>query len=228
MGTQNGCVEYLLAGNLTQENNTDSEQQPHTVKSLIHKHLKHNLADVGFDTFQEGFENLMVNSDDALFFTTEWYLDTEYNFMCNLIAPWKSSIPSPMSFAFPKESPYFPFFNYHVIKMREMGELYKLDKKWIKRFDDKTCKHGADHSLGYFKLIGLFGILGVGMTVAVLTGSLEVLLKCKTIKDVEEAHSSLDQVMLHKTKKLKDLSRMHGVKCSEEFINEVSLLFLHE
>ena len=88
------------------------------------------MDSVAYDSIDEAVENLAYNTRNAFLFNLEWILRSHYN-PCHLAVPWQTDYPTFMSFGFPKESPYFPFFNYQLLKLKESGKFGKAERKHL-------------------------------------------------------------------------------------------------
>ena len=109
------------------------------------------------------------------FYETVLY-DDEYK--CKVKFPWKSQYPNHLSFAFPKNSPLFPFFDYQVLKMMETGTMDLIRRKWTG--SDRQCTDQEDKELeedvglSFNKLVGLFLVCSIGAVLAILIFTYEV------------------------------------------------------
>ena len=97
-----------------------------------------------------------------------------------------------------------------------------LDRKWVRRFDEVDCsswneEEGEESSLGYFKLIGLFGILGVGMAAAAVAGVVEVILRPKTAGKAVCKKAAGER-------RIQDLVQKHGIECDNDFVRDLARL----
>ena len=58
-------------------------------------------------------------------------------YKCEIAVAWKSKYPNTLSYIFPKTSPYFPFFNYWILKYMETGLLRNIQNKYVQ--DQSDC-----------------------------------------------------------------------------------------
>ena len=84
-----------------------------------------------------------------------------------------------LAFSFPKTSPYREVFNYALQRMKESGEMDKIERKH--KLDARTCGGGGKgRTLGFKNIILVFCILGFGLLVSVVSFLVEIVIKlCK-------------------------------------------------
>ena len=79
---------------------------------------------------------------------------------------WKKSF-EPKTFATQKNLPYTIFMKKAVLKMYENGQLHQIIRKW--ESSKPECTHGKGvQSLSFKKLISMFSIIPIGVTLALM------------------------------------------------------------
>ena len=111
----------------------------------------------------------MARNDPRTAFATMYetvmsYDDNE----CVYKVAYKTKFPLHLSFGFPKESVYLPFFKYHIIRYIEQGTITKLLSAAV---NDKTvCLadiKAEDRALSIFKVFSLFLVFGSGVVLSI-------------------------------------------------------------
>ena len=98
--------------------------------------------------------------------------------LLQIIPAWISRFPGVLSFALPKNSPYKPFLDYAVIKLRETGPWILLKSRYEE--DIPICRSPPKGTpLGMTKIFTLFLLVGIGACVGLLFLMLELLWRPK-------------------------------------------------
>ena len=119
------------------------------------------------------------------------------------------------AFGFPRGSPLKDLFDYHLVRMRENGILYKIVAKW--QMDNSlrvTCQHDIGSELGVGDLLGIFLILCSGLTLACVSVLLERLAyhafkkgKTSVVDHRAQSHDAEILLLLKFFRRISSLSR---------------------
>ena len=134
-------------------------------RQIYDKDVKDNPGAI-FPEERGALERLMQEQKMAMFYNQEALLDYE-EFRCDILAPWLTKYPGFLTLAFPKNSAYFPFFQYQTIRYFENGVIEVLRNRWT-TFKMDHCLNTEPTSLGLEKLISLFGLLGTSALLALV------------------------------------------------------------
>ena len=91
---------------------------------------------------------------------------------------FKTSLPqaTPCSFAFPKKSPIFPFFNAVYTQLAETGITSGYYKHWVKSEEEESfCNSSEISGITLKKTTLLFVVLGGGLILSILLLGTEIL-----------------------------------------------------
>lgn len=148
------CIDHCFRNQLKSPCLNPQENQFH-----------HFIPNPGEDDSSD-FVRFKVTADPrtALYDVKEAILNF-HEYHCKIVTPWESNYPNSVSFAFPKDSPYFELFKYRVINMQESGSLLKLRTHWFVG-ERLGCEPLRSLSLGYEKLCGVFTMLTAGFLAA--------------------------------------------------------------
>ena len=91
-------------------------------------------------------------------------------------------------FAFRKNSALTDMFNYFLMRLRENGALAKIIEKWTGRTRVPDCTWTLENRLGFETLFGIFGLLLLGMALAVAISLWEQL---SHILDLQQSKTKL-------------------------------------
>jgi hypothetical protein len=112
---------------------------------------------------------------------------------CDLTFPWKQRRPDYVTMAFPKTSPYLPFFKKASERLREKGVLSKLGKKWLA--PNPKCPPSPVESLSLYKVATVFFLWLAVNLVVVIIFLMECLLKKNYISATKEPELDLNSDM---------------------------------
>ena len=121
--------------------------------------------------------------------TAQEYLD------CEIIALPKKYSNIPMSFGFPKYSPYLEIFNYHIQRLRETGTMSRIFPK----NPPQICADFSGEPLGFENIGSGFLVLVCGM------GSSLLILLLEFIKNTTKGKDKDNPSVLERRK-----SEIHG------------------
>ena len=219
-----GYLQSLYHG----QNKDDKHSGRVSLSSLYFSHLEDNLDEVGFDSIEDGITNLGTNLRDAFLFNLEWIIRSHFN-PCYLAVPWHTKYPSFMSFGFPKRSPYYPFVNYQILKLKESGKFAQIEKRHLPNFKDMSCNADPDVSLGYTKLISVFALLGAGLLAGLVLFVVEFLLSGLTrTRRNDGLLMSCDpnaSIKTERWQKMKGLLVKYGIEQREDFLRDCEKIF---
>lgn len=91
---------------------------------------------------------------------------------CDLKFLWFSKNKSFLSFAFPKKSPFFVFFNDAIKNLNEKGVIERINADY-EIYKPPNCKSQQFEALSLNKVVSLFLLLGLGCSLAIITLTLE-------------------------------------------------------
>ena len=118
----------------------------------------------------------LLSRDKTAFYVPYEMVSGFGNKACGIYAPYVEKYPNLASVAFPKNSPYYQFFQYRLLLMVQNGQWNIIQKRLI----HQNCEASKEDvsqttSMGMDKLSFLFGIISFGYTLAVLIFIHEVL-----------------------------------------------------
>ena len=94
---------------------------------------------------------------------------------CQLKFVWISPEKYLASYAFPKDSPLFPFFKYAYKKIRQSGVLQRINRKWMKNGESLNCDSNNSLEPITLKKVGsLIAVLIMGVLFAIVALIIEV------------------------------------------------------
>ena len=127
--------------------------------------------------YKKGMELLMSSNDDITIFHNPHILKSQLNKAdkCLLKILWTSPQATPCSFAFPKESPIFPFFNAVYTQLVETGITNGYYKRWVKSEAESFCNSSEISGITLKKTTLLFVVLGTGLFFSFLLLGAEIL-----------------------------------------------------
>ncbi len=119
---------------------------------------------------------MLTEEEPATFFYIKEGMIYLQDYHCQITKVFESRQPNLLSFAFPKNSPYLGFIDYHLLKLMEQGTMSLLKKKYLDV--DFDCRDDdQDVSLSFVKLVSLFAILGTGVVSSVILFACEIFFK---------------------------------------------------
>ena len=176
-----------------------------------------------------GLEMLLKEDKTALFYTREGFLHFQ-EFRCEVLMPWKTKYPAFLTMGFPKNSPYFPFFNYQMMHHFENGVVPALRQRWL-TFGTDHCKDNGLKPLGLEKLISLFGLLAVASIAAIALFLAEKILALGSReghkgqiakKIVEQEVRERDGLTPQMVMKLPEVMTNYGIVQKRKFISDMT------
>lgn len=102
---------------------------------------------------------------------------------------YETHYPNHLSYAFPKQSKYFEFLNYKLLKIMETGIFHLLHNKFVS--SPMECNVEGDVSMSFVKLVSVFAVLGTGCALSIILLSAEGINHKKSMhkkndKDIDE------------------------------------------
>ena len=126
--------------------------------------------------------DLMLQSNDLLTVYNaktimDQYIQKQKIDLCKIKYVWLSPQLGYVSYAFPKNSQFLPFFNHLYHKLREKGHMDHLLHKWVVSYQTSKCTNTATDGIPIEKIVLLLLILLVGVVISVLISLLENLVR---------------------------------------------------
>lgn len=180
-----------------------------------------NGGDSGNEYFNgelSGLEMLLREDKTALFYTREGFLHFQ-EFRCTVVMPWRTKYPAFLTMGFPKNSPYYPFFSYQMLRHFENGVVPALRERWL-TFGTDHCKDDGLKPLGFEKLVCLFGLLAAAALAAVGVFSVEKILTIGRSEDTGKTREQDTKTkMIHK---LQEIMINHGILQERKFVADMA------
>ena len=86
---------------------------------------------------------------------------------CNVSTESSAYFEASIAWALQKESPYKQLFNFYLTKLKENGELQKLEVKYISKVEQSSCEKNDAKPIEFQVTFSAFIMLGVGFVIAI-------------------------------------------------------------
>ncbi len=182
---------------------------------VYYKKIQPQGPDGNFARVGDALDYMLGNSEPATLLTyKEEFESMNYSkYWCQAAVAHTFRFPILLSYAFPKKSPYFEFFSYGQLKLKERGIVDLIRRKYLEM--EMACTHNEQTkttALNLTKPTSLFAIVVLGIVVSVNIFILEWLWKRPRLINVNHQEQSFEDKLECRDEQLREAYISLGFK----------------